>query len=305
MSNHSPTDRPTAELIANAAPVEGTTWSVFSRLIRLRNQSGTLLLMLPTFWALVLASRGHPPVRLLFVFAAGAFIMRSAGVIMNDLADRSFDRQVTRTRSRPLASGEIRPPTALVIVVIFLIAAAGLLTFLNPFTILLSPIALILAAVYPLSKRLMHIPQAMLGIAFGWGVIMAWASVETRLSLPAWLLYGATICWAVAYDSIYALQDREDDRRVGVKSSAVFFGSRTWMAVAVALTIMLLLLGLAGWMTDVNGGFYGVLIAVAGFLSQQISKLRGPISATEAFTMFTQHVWVGWAILGGAWLGFL
>ena len=304
MSDHSPTGRPATELIAGIPPSDRTTWSTFGRLIRLSNQSGTLLLMLPTLWALMLASRGRPSIGLLIIFASGSFIMRSAGVIMNDLADRSFDRQVARTRARPLASGEIRPPAAFAILVALLIGAAGLLVFLNPFTILLSPVAVMLAVVYPLSKRIIHIPQAVLGITFGWGVVMAWASVENRLSLPAWLLYGATICWAFAYDSIYAMQDQEDDRRVGIKSSAVLFGSRTWIAVAVALTIMMVLLGLAGWMVNVNGGFYGALIAVAGFLSQQISTLRGSLSAMEAFTMFKQHVWVGWAILGGVWLGF-
>ncbi|MGH7233385.1 MAG: 4-hydroxybenzoate octaprenyltransferase, partial [Nitrospiraceae bacterium] len=297
MPDPSPTDHPSAGFIQPACSL-GTCATV-SRLIRLSNQSGTFLLMLPTLWALVLASRGRPPVGLLIIFATGSFLMRSAGVIMNDLADRSFDRHVARTRARPLASGAIGVSAALTIVMILLVLSAGLLTFLNRFTILLSPVAVVLAAVYPFSKRILSIPQAVLGMAFGWGVIMAWAAVQDGLSPQAWLLYAATICWAVAYDSIYALQDRGDDIRVGVKSSAVLFGSRTWLAVGLALTIMFILLGWAGWLTGANGGFYGVLIAIAGFLSQQVWRLKDPISPALAFRLFQQHVWVGWAILAG------
>ena len=305
MADPLPIDHSSANLVERCHAHDRVAWSAIGRLIRLSNQSGTLLLMLPTFWALVLASKGNPSVGLLVIFAAGSFLMRSAGVILNDLADRSFDQRVARTKARPLASGEVSAPTALALVAVLLIFAAGLLVFLNPLTILLSPVAVLLAAIYPLSKRIVHIPQAVLGMAFGWGVIMAWAAARNALSLSAWLLYAAAISWAVAYDSIYALQDRDDDIRVGIKSSAVFFGSRTWMAISIALAIMLTLLGLAGWLTGANGAFYGVLAAVAGFVSQQVLKLRGAISAPEAFAMFKQHVWVGWAIVAGLWLGFL
>jgi 4-hydroxybenzoate polyprenyltransferase len=305
MSDPVPSDHPSVDLAQSGRSPARVAWSAVSRLLRLSNQSGTLLLMLPTLWALALASEGRPSVGLLLIFAAGSFIMRSAGVVMNDLADRSFDRKVARTRTRPLASGAISPRTALFIILVLLAIAAALLSLLNRFTILLSPVAVLLAAVYPLSKRIVQIPQAVLGIAFGWGVIMAWAAVQNRLPLPAWLLYAATICWAVAYDSIYALQDRDDDLRIGVKSSAILFGSRTWIAVGVALTIMFILLALTGSLIGVNAAFYGVLIALAGFLSQQVWRLRTPVSSAHAFSLFKQHVWVGWAILAGIWLGLL
>ena len=231
--------------------------------------------------------------------------MRSAGVVMNDLADRSFDRRVERTRTRPLASGAVSVRQAFMAIAVLLVIAAGLLALLNPLAISLSPIAVLFAAVYPFSKRVLSLPQAMLGLAFGWGVIMAWAAVTASVPWPAWLLYAATICWAIAYDTIYALQDRADDLRIGVKSSAILFGSYTWLAVGGFLAVMLLLLGFVGWLHGLNAGFYGVLAALAGFLTQQIFALRHDIPPTRAFHLFRQHVWVGWVILAGIWLGFL
>lgn len=280
-------------------------WRTLAELIRLPNQAGTLLLMLPALWALVLASQGHPRPLLLAIFAAGAFLMRSAGVIVNDVADRSLDRQVERTRQRPLASGALGAGEALAAAAVLVALAAGLLLWLNPLAILLSPVALLLTALYPFTKRVLHIPQLMLGAAFGWGVVMAWAAVRGTLDPPAWLLYGATICWAVAYDTIYALQDREDDRRIGVRSAAILFGARVWLAVGASLGAMLLLLVLAGRAMGAGAAYYGVLAAVGGFFSQQVRRLRSPVPPGLAFGMFKQHVWVGLAILVGLWLGFL
>jgi len=275
-----------------------------AQLIRLPNQTGTLLLMLPTLWALVLASRGRPNPTLLVIFAAGSFLMRSAGVIMNDLADRRFDRQVDRTKARPLASGALSVPEALAALLTLLAVAGGMLLFLDRLAILLSPAALVLAAFYPFSKRVLPLPQAVLGIAFGWGVVMAWAAARGTLEPQTWLLFGGTIAWAVAYDTIYALQDLEDDRRVGIKSSAILFGQWTWLAVAASFGVMILCLGWVGWLSGIGPAYYGVLAASCGFVSQQIRKLRGPVSPSLAFSMFRQHVWIGWAILAGFWAGF-
>ena len=261
--------------------------------------------MLPTLWTLVLASRGKPPAELVIIFAAGSFLMRSAGVVLNDMADRSIDRHVTRTQRRPLASGLLGLPEAIATLIVLVALTVGLLAFLNPFAVLLSPVALLLAALYPFSKRYIHLPQAVLGLAFGWGVIMAWAAVRNTLEAPVWLIYGATICWAIAYDTTYALQDRADDTRLGLKSSAILFGSWVWLAVGAFLIGMLLLLGLAGWMLNLGAVFYATLAAVGGFLSQHVLKLRGSVTGPLAFAMFKQHVWVGWAILAGIWGGFL
>ena len=261
--------------------------------------------MLPTLWSLVLAARGTPSLHLLVVFVIGSFVMRSAGVVLNDLADRSFDRHVTRTRVRPLASGELGVRHALMVIGFFLLLAAILVLSLDPFTILLSPIAILLAALYPFTKRVIHIPQAILGVAFGWGTIMAWTASRGAIEAPAWCLFAATICWAVGYDTIYALQDREDDRRIGVKSSALLFGSSTWIAVGTVFCAMLFLLGLAGWLADIGWIYYGVLVTIGWWCARQALQLRQVVSTPTAFHMFQQHVWVGAAIFLGMVAGFL
>lgn len=274
-------------------------WSALARLIRLPNQTGTYLLLLPTLWALVLAARGIPPLKLLVVFTGGAFVMRSAGVIMNDLADQAFDRQVSRTKTRPLASGELSRRQAYTLLGLLLLVAAGLLLALPPLVAWLSPMAAGLAALYPFSKRWIHIPQAMLGIAFGWGTIMGWASVREQLDASAWLLFGATAMWAIAYDTIYALQDLEDDRRVGVKSAALYFGSSLNRGVGLALAAMLVLFTIAGWLNQLQWPFYCTLFGVGLFFIKQVSDLQQPVSPARAFAMFRSHIWVGVALLFG------
>jgi 4-hydroxybenzoate polyprenyltransferase len=290
---------------SSAESVTRLTWANFSRLIRLPSQTGTWLLMLPTLWALVLSSKGVPSWRLLLIFMLGSFFMRSAGVILNDLTDRSFDRHVARTKRRPLASGELLPRHALVVLAVLLTFAAALVLQLNTLTMMLSPVALLLAALYPFAKRIVHLPQAMLGIAFGWGTIMAWSASRGALESTSWLIFAATICWAMAYDTIYALQDLEDDRRVGIKSSALYFGSGTWLAVGIACAMMLFLLGVAAESVGIGGIAYVVLTAVGIFLAKQVNELRTPVLPTRAFELFHQHVWIGTVILGGLLLGFL
>jgi 4-hydroxybenzoate polyprenyltransferase len=231
--------------------------------------------------------------------------MRSAGVVVNDLADRPFDRHVARTRERPLASGALTAAHALGVLVSLLALAALLVLQLNSLTIRLSPIALLLAALYPFAKRVVHLPQAMLGIAFGWGTIMAWAASRGTIDPAAWLLFSATICWAVGYDTIYALQDIEDDRRIGVKSSALYFRDRTWLAVACAFAVMLVLLGIAGSMAGIGWSFYGVLGVVALWCGKQVSEIKRPLLPARAFGLFQEHAWIGSAILVGFFLGFV
>ena len=281
----------------------GIPWPALARLIRLPNQTGTYLLLLPTMWGLVLAARGIPPPHLLAIFIGGSFLMRSAGVIMNDLADQSFDRQVTRTKTRPLASGELSRRHAAILLALLLVVAASLLFFLRPIVTWLAPVAVFLAALYPYSKRWIHIPQAMLGIAFGWGTVMAWAAVRGQLDVPVWCLFGATAAWAVAYDTIYAIQDQEDDRRIGVKSAALYFGSSVHQGVGLAFGIMLVFLTAAGWFAQLGWPYYAALLGVAVFFLLQIGRLRRPITPTHAFDMFRKHVWVGVAILAGLLAG--
>jgi len=277
----------------------------FANLIRLFNQTGTLLLLFPALWSLVLASHGWPATNLLFIFVLGSFIMRSAGVIMNDLADRSFDGQVERTQHRPLVSGQLHPKHALSFLAILLIGATGLLWFLNPLTWLLSPMALLLAGLYPFCKRILHIPQLILGVAFGWGGVMAWAAVRNELETGTWLLFAATICWAIVYDTIYAIQDKEDDRKIGVKSSAILFGAYTWLGVGLAGFFMLLFLSLAGQVSNLGTDYFVGLVLVAILMGYQVILLRSEISTELAFKLFKQHCWVGVIVLVGIFLGTL
>ena len=294
-------DRP----ILSSTSTDRLPWSPWLRLIRFRNQTGTALLLLPVCWALVLAARGLPSWELFAIFTAGAFLMRSAGVILNDLADQSFDRRVTRTKSRPLASGELTRAQASVLLALLLAAAGLLLVFLNPLTRWLAPIAVALAALYPFAKRFIHIPQAILGIAFGWGTIMAWTATRNTVEPQAWIVFAATAVWAIAYDTIYAVQDQEDDRRIGVKSSALLFGSALWMAVGLALGTMLVLLVLAGRLADIGWAYYLALGAVGIFFAVQSAALRNRVDPPQAFRMFQAHVWAGAAILAGLVAGFL
>ncbi len=261
--------------------------------------------MLPTLWSLAVASQGRLPLRLLLLFSLGAFLMRSAGVILNDLADRRIDRHVERTKARPLASGAVGVGTALTVLGLLLLVSLGLVLTLNALTLWLSPIALVLAVLYPYSKRVFHVPQLVLGVAFGWGVVMAWAAVRNVLETPVWFLYAATVFWAVAYDTIYALQDRTDDRRIGIQSSAVLFGDFVWLAFSGSMFAMLICLGITAWLAHANIWTYSSLIGVALFTLCQAKVLREEVSASLAFRLFQQHVWAGWVILFGLLAGLL
>ncbi len=287
----------------SSEPLLVSRLQALANLIRLFNQTGTLLLLFPTLWSLTLASQGWPSIDVLIIFIIGSFVMRSAGVIMNDLADRSFDSQVERTRHRPLASGQLHPRHALGLLAILLTIAAGLLWFLNPLTWFLSPMALLLAAVYPFCKRFLRIPQMILGVAFGWGGVMAWAAVHNALHTSTWLLFAATICWAIAYDTIYAIQDKEDDLKIGVQSSAILFGSYTWLGVGFAASFMLFFLSLAGEINDLGTAYFVGLMLIAVIMGYQVVQLRSPISREQAYTLFTQHSWIGLIVLVGLLIG--
>ena len=280
-------------------------WSALADLIRLRNQTGSLLLLCPTLWALVLAGEGHPSPFLTAIFIAGVFVMRSAGVTINDWWDRDLDRLVQRTRERPLASGRLHPHTAVGVFVALIGIATALVSLLNPLTIALAPIALLLALLYPLAKRVLPLPQAVLGIAFGWGAVMAWAAVRNEIDWPALGLFAATICWAVGYDTIYALQDIEDDRRIGVRSSAIFFGERCGIAVGSVLLAMVAILALVGAATGLAPPFYLSLVVAAGFFVSQARQVRRGVSQAHALALFKQHAGIGALILAGIWSGVL
>lgn len=281
------------------------SWSALADLIRLRNQTGSFLLLFPTLWALALAGDGHPPLPFVAIFTAGVFVMRSAGVTINDWWDRDLDRRVQRTRERPLASGRMQPYAALGVFGVLIAAAAGLVSLLNPLTITLAPVALLMVVLYPLAKRVMPLPQAILGVAFGWGAVMAWSAVRNEIGWPALGFFAATVCWAVGYDTIYALQDIEDDRRVGVRSSAIFFGEQCWIAVSGALVAMTAILALVGVATRLAPPFYLSLVLAMGLFAAQARQIKRGVSPAQAFALFKQHVGIGALILAGIWSGAL
>ena len=283
--------------------VRALPWSDIAELIRLRNQSGSLLLLCPTLWALVLAADGRPPLRITLIFIAGVFVMRSAGVLINDWWDRDLDRRVTRTRTRPLAAGRLSPITALALFCLVILLAAALVVYLNPLTIALAPIALTLAVLYPLAKRVIPIPQAVLGMAFGWGAIMAWSAIREEIEGPAVGIFLAAIFWAVGYDTIYALQDKEDDGRTGIRSSALLFGRWAWLAVLLMLLAMTATLAAVGAALNLAAPFYLTLLTTVVWFAYQARRVKQGVSGPEAFGLFKQHVWIGVLILGGIWTG--
>lgn len=273
------------------------TVSALLDLMRVKNPWGTFLLLIPSLWALSLAGGGRPDPGLVIIFTAGAFLMRSAGCIINDVADRKIDPLIARTKGRPLAAGRLSVPVALVAFAVLVGISALLIAHLNRLTILLAACGLGLAVLYPFTKRFVSIPQAFLGMAFGWGAFMAWAAAKNEIALPPLLLFAATIFWAVAYDTIYAIQDIEDDRKVGVKSSAILFGAAAWAWIIGCLLATCLLLALAGALSGM-GPLYLTVVALAGvyFIRQGMQVKKG-LSRAQAFALFRAHVPAGAAIL--------
>jgi len=273
-------------------------------LCRLDKPIGTYLLLWPTLWALWLAAEGNPDVTILLIFLCGVILMRAAGCIINDYADRNIDGKVTRTQHRPLATGKITARQALTLFVILCAAAFGLVLLLNWLTIGLSLVAVILAAIYPFMKRYTYMPQAFLGLAFGWSVPMAYAAQANNLPEAAWLLLTATVLWATAYDTIYAMIDREDDLQLGVKSTAILFGEADKLIIGVIQGTFVLTLFIIGNKLELGWVYYiGILVAVGLMIYQHILiRDREPDQCLKAF--LNNH-WVGVAIFVGIYLNYL
>ncbi len=247
-----------------------TKWQAYSRLMRIDKPIGTQLLLWPTLWALWLANRAMPPLPVLIVFVAGVFVMRAAGCVINDYADRKVDGHVERTKLRPLASGAVTAKEAKMLFVVLGLIAFGLVLSMNLMTIMLSVVGLALAWVYPFMKRYTHLPQVVLGAAFGWAIPMAWAAVSESLPLVCWLVFLANICWTVAYDTQYAMVDREDDLKIGVKSTAILFGQYDKLIIGLLQLATLGLMALVGTRLHLNGAFYWTLLLAGGlFVYQQ------------------------------------
>ena len=270
----------------------------YERLMRLDKPIGTLLLLWPTLWALWIAAQGRPAWLVVWIFGLGTLLMRSAGCVMNDLADARFDADVERTRERPLATGVVSRTEAIMLAAILALLAFGLVLVLNPFTIALSVAALFLAASYPLTKRFLAIPQAYLGIAFGFGIPMAFAAVLNELPFTAWLLLAANVLWAIAYDTEYAMVDRDDDLRIGIKTSAITFGRYDVAAVMACYAAMLAILACVGRYERLDWPYYAGLAAAAGMMAYHYSLIRHRTRA-GCFKAFLQNNWVGGAIFAG------
>ena len=270
----------------------------YERLIRLDKPIGTLLLLWPTLWAVWLAADGGPSAAIVLIFLLGTLLMRSAGCAINDYADRDFDPHVERTRARPLAAREIAPWEALAIAAALAAAAFGLVLFLNPLAIALAFAGLGIAATYPFSKRFFALPQLYLGIAFGFGIPMAYAAVQNRLPAECWLLLAANICYAFAYDTEYAMVDRDDDARLGIRTSALTLGDWDVAAVTASYALMLALLTLLGVRGELDWPYY-VGLALAGAMMLYHWTLIRARTREGCFRAFRHNNWVGAAIFGG------
>ncbi len=269
------------------------------RLMRIDRPIGTILVLMPTLWSLFIAGEGHPPILMVVIFTLGSFLMRSAGCIINDIADRKIDLSVSRTKNRPIATGEVSVKKGLILS--FLLAGLSFLIILplNGLTMELSVMGLLLAIIYPFTKRFISLPQLVLGVSFGWGAIMAWAAVRNSIELPGILIFIANIFWSLAYDTIYALMDRDDDIRAGVKSSAILFGDQAWLAIGASLVLVSLFLVWVGMLAHLQL-FYYLTLVLAGFLfARQVVQLRANPSPEAAFRHFKNHGLFGSLILAG------
>ncbi len=276
----------------------------YERLMRLDKPIGTLLLLWPTAWALWISSDGHPSGLLIGIFTLGTVLMRSAGCVMNDYADRDFDPYVKRTAKRPLAAREVSPREALVLAASLSLLAFLLILDLNRLTIELSFAALFLAASYPFTKRFLAIPQAYLGIAFGFGIPMAFAANLGRVPGLAWALLAANITWAIAYDTEYAMVDRDDDLRLGLKTSAITFGRFDVAAVMLCYAATLGILGGIGWALHFGALYYAGLVVALGMSLYHYQLIKGR-ERLPCFKAFNHNNWFGAAIFAGIALDYV
>jgi 4-hydroxybenzoate polyprenyltransferase len=270
----------------------------YEKLVRLDKPIGILLLLWPTLWGLWIAARGVPHLWTLWLFIFGTVLMRSAGCAINDYADRKFDAHVERTQARPLAAGLIRPWEALVVAAVLALAAFAIVLQFNPLTVKLSFVALPIAALYPYLKRFFWMPQAWLGVAFGFGIPMAFAALTGRVPPVAWALLVASALWTIAYDTEYAMVDREDDKRIGIRTSAIFFGTRDVAAVMAFYALFLVSMAAIGAYLRFGLLYYAGLAVAAGIAVHHHRLIRER-TREGCFRAFLHNNWIGAAIFAG------
>lgn len=270
----------------------------YAALMRLNRPIGVWLLLWPTLWALWLAGKGHPDGGVFLVFMLGVIVMRSAGCVLNDFADRNIDPYVERTRTRPIASGAVAPAEALTLFVALALMAIGLAAMLNPLAQMLAAGAAGLTILYPFIKRFVSIPQFVLGAAFGWAVPMAFAAQTGEAPQLAWLVFGTALIWAVIYDTFYAMVDREDDHKIGVKSTAILFGDADLFVIGGLQLLMLVALVFIGDMAELGNWYYGSVVVAAVLMGyhQWLARNRQP---SGCFAAFLHNHYVGMVIFIG------
>jgi 4-hydroxybenzoate polyprenyltransferase len=276
----------------------------YALLMRLDKPIGIFLLLWPALWALLIAGEGQPDALVLVVFILGVILMRSAGCVINDFADRDIDGHVQRTRERPLAAGRVSELEAKLLFVLLCLLAFGLVLLLNPLTIMLSFVGALLAATYPFMKRVTHLPQVYLGAAFGWSVPMAFAAQTGSVPPIAWLLFTATVLWATVYDTMYAMVDRDDDLVLGVKSTAILFGDADRQIIGVIQIMLLICLLMVGHQAELGLYYYAGVFIAAGMAVYQQGLIRYR-EREGCFRAFLNNNWFGAAVFTGLLLDYL
>jgi len=274
------------------------------RLMRFDRPIGILLLLWPTLWALWIAGDGSPSLKNVLIFCTGVILMRAAGCIMNDIADRNFDPHVERTRSRPLAAGELTVRQALLTFFVLMLMAFCLVLLTNTLTVKLAFAGAALAASYPFFKRWTHFPQVVLGMAFGWGIPMAFTAETGQLAPVAWLIFLINVIWSVIYDTLYAMVDREDDISIGLKSTAIYFGDKDLLILRILKMAMIALLLLLGLQLQLSWPWFAGVVVAAGLFVLQQSWVRGR-DRDACFKAFLNNNWVGLVIFTGLLAAYL
>ena len=284
------------------------TWrerlDAYYKLVRLHKPIGIFLLMWPALWALWLAGEGNPPWQVTAIFIAGVVLMRSAGCAINDYADRNFDAHVARTSARPLAQGLISPTEAVGVFLLLSLVSFGLVLMLNWHTVAMSVVAVVLAMIYPFMKRYTHVPQVFLGAAFGWAVPMAFTAIQGGIPGWVWVLFASTVIWALIYDTEYAMVDRDDDLKIGIKSTAILFGAYDRLMIALLQALMLALLVYVGVAAG-RGWAYFAGLGIAGLLALYQQRLIRDREPGRCFEAFLNNNYFGMAIFLGLVVDYL
>ena len=284
--------------------IKESTWEKVIRLLRWDKPAGRLILMIPALWAVFLAASGNPPLPLVSIIILGTLATSAAGCVINDLWDKDLDPQVARTQNRPLASRALSVKLGIIIFAIALLCAAGLAFYLNPLSFWLSVAAVPFIICYPLAKRVFPIPQLVLSLCWGFAVLISWTAVTDNIDNNTWLLWGATVAWTLGFDTVYAMSDKEDDLKVGINSSAIFFGNYAAEAVGIFFIITAVLMAYLALSLQLQIIFWlGWAIAVVGWFLQYRRICQPQLDRSVYGKVFSQNVWLGFILLAGIIFG--